>query len=63
MLKQGKLTHPSKRRLCEFCGSDLKVTKELHDSWVFRCTSCESHEIYAKALVGGTIGAGEPEKL
>ena len=63
LLKQGELTHPNKRRLCEFCGTDLKVTRELHDSWIFRCPSCEANEIHAKALVGGTIGAGTPEKL
>ena len=63
LLKHGELDHPSRHRLCEFCGSDLKVAKELHDSWVFRCPSCETSEIHAKAIVGGQMGAGEPEKL
>lgn len=62
LLKQGEIQHPNKHRLCEFCGTDLKVKRELHDSWVFRCPSCETNEIHAKALVGGTLGAGEPEK-
>lgn len=62
LLKQGEIEHPNKRRLCEFCGSELRVKRELHDSWVFVCPSCETSEIHAKALVGGTQGAGTKEK-
>src|SRR6266850_423567 len=53
LLQQGELKHPTKQRLCEFCGSELKVVRELHDTWVFHCPSCETNEIHAKALVGG----------
>lgn len=62
LLKHGELAHPSKKRLCELCGSELKVVRELYDCWVFHCPSCETNEIHAKALVGGTRGAGEKEK-
>lgn len=63
LLKQGELKHPNKQRLCEFCGSELKIKRELHDCWIFHCPSCETNEIHAKALVGGTRGAGDAEKL
>lgn len=63
LLQQGEIAHPNKQRLCEFCGSELKVKRELHDSWIFHCPSCETSEIHAKSLVGGTQGAGDPEKL
>lgn len=61
LLAQGELKHPSRERLCEFCSTTLTVVRELHDCWVFRCPSCETSEIHSKALVGGTIGAGEKE--
>lgn len=63
LLKQGELIHPNKKRLCELCGHELKVVRELHDTWVFHCPSCETNELHAKAIVGGTMGAGEKEKL
>lgn len=62
LLKQGQLEHPNKQRLCEFCGTALKVVRELHDCWVFHCPSCATNEIHAKRLVGGTVGAGEKER-
>jgi hypothetical protein len=63
ILQQGKLDHPSKKRLCEFCGTELKLRRELTDCWVFYCVSCDTAEIHAKYLVGGTEGAGNKEKL
>ena len=63
LLHQGELVHPNKKRLCELCGSELKVVRELHDCWVFHCASCETNEIHAKALVGGQSGAGKKEKM
>lgn len=62
LLKQGQLVHPNKKRLCELCGSELKVVRELYDTWVFRCPSCNTSELHGKAFVGGQIGAGEREK-
>ncbi len=63
LLKQQALTHPSRGRLCEFCGNVLKVKRELHDCWIFHCPACQTSEIHGKTLVGGTTGAGEKEKL
>lgn len=62
LLKAGQLQHPHKQRLCEFCGTELKLKRELNDCWVFWCASCETSEIQSKRLVGGTLGAGEEEK-
>lgn len=62
LLKQQQLVHPSRARLCELCGTELKVKRELHDCWVFHCPSCDTAEIHSKYLVGGTQGAGEKEK-
>lgn len=63
LLKQGELVHPNKKRLCEFCGSELKVKREMTDAWVFHCPACQTSEIHGKNLVGGTLGAGEKEKV
>lgn len=63
LLKHGELKHPNKKRLCEFCGSELKVKRELEDTWVFACPSCDTFELHAKSIVGGTRGSGEKEKL
>jgi hypothetical protein len=62
LLKAGSLQHPHRQRLCEFCGTELKLKREMNDCWVFWCTSCETAEIQAKRLVGGTLGQGETEK-
>ncbi len=56
-------TAPSKTRLCEWCGSELKVTREMEQYWVFHCPSCQSAETWDKGIVGGTAGAGEKEKV
>ena len=62
LLQAGGLTHPHRTRLCEFCGTELKLKREMNDCWVFWCTSCETAEIQSKRLVGGTLGQGEKEK-
>jgi hypothetical protein len=63
LLAAGKLTHPSRKRLCECCATELTLVRELDSSWVFRCEACRSAEIHSKTIVGGTVGAGEKEKL
>jgi len=63
LLKQQELKHPSRGRLCEFCGSELKMVREMTDAWVFNCVACHTSEIHGKNLVGGTQGAGIAEKL
>lgn len=60
---EGKLNHPPRKRLCEFCSTELKLVREMDSSWVFRCEACHTAEIHSKRLVGGTLGAGQPEKL
>lgn len=62
LLQAGGLDHPHRQRLCEFCGTELKLKREMNDCWVFWCSSCETAEIQAKRLVGGTLGQGEKEK-
>jgi len=53
---------PSRTRLCEACGAELKVGLEYDKVWVFKCPVCDSVEIHGKNFVGGTIGAGIKEK-
>lgn len=62
-LLKGGLHHPSRARLCQFCGTEMKVKRELTDAWVFRCDVCKSSEIHGKRLIGGTIGQGDKEVL
>mgnify|MGYP001614642845 CR=1 FL=1 len=63
LLAAGELKHPAKKRLCEFCSTELKLVREMTDSWVFRCEACHTAEIHGKDFVGGTQGAGQKEKL
>lgn len=62
LLKAGGLQHPHRQRLCEFCGTELKLKREMNECWVFWCASCETAEILSKRLVGGTLGQGDAEK-
>lgn len=54
---------PPRTRRCEGCGGELKVTREYEQVWVFACDRCKSVETHGKNLVGGSVGAGEKEKL
>jgi hypothetical protein len=51
-----------KIRLCEWCGGEMKVSREYESCWCFVCPRCKSSEIHSKHLVGGTVGGGEKEK-
>jgi len=61
-LPRGRLVVSGKTRLCEFCSTELRVSREFHDVWSFVCPSCKSTEVHGKRLVGGTLGAGEKEQ-
>lgn len=39
------------RKLCEFCGTELKVSKEDADVYCFKCPSCQSSEIHSRSLI------------
>lgn len=52
----------SKGRLCQWCGSELKVSREYEGCWCFTCPKCKSAEVHDKRLVGGTVGGGQKEK-
>lgn len=53
---------PQKRtRRCLACGNLLELRKEYARAWTFACPICKTVEIYGKAQVGGTEGAGEKE--
>ena len=55
---------PSKRqRLCEGCNAPLEVSKEYTHAWTFSCPVCKSVEVHGKSQTGGTVGAGEVEKV
>jgi len=60
-LQRGR-THPYRQRLCDQCGSLLRIACEREQYWVFRCESCRTAEFHDKRIVGGTLGAGEREK-
>jgi len=53
---------PSRTRLCDNCGTALKVKEEREDHWLFACPRCDTREFWGKQLIGGTIGAGQREK-
>ena len=58
-----RLDPPKKReRLCRACRQSMTVSRETTDVWCFKCTRCDTTDIEAKALVGGTRGQGEEEK-
>src|SRR3990167_6624457 len=58
-----QLNPPRKReRLCRACRQPMTVARETTDVWCFKCTRCDTTDIEAKALVGGTLGQGEEEK-
>lgn len=63
LLKKAELDHPSRGRMCELCGMTLKLVRELSDTWVFYCDACHTGEVHGKNIVGGTVGAGEKEKV
>jgi phage FluMu protein Com len=52
---------------CDACGSDMKVVREYDGGgqgpgyWCFKCPKCKSTEIWSKAIIGGTLQAGEKE--
>ena len=59
--------HPPRTRLCEACGTAMRLTHEWSEVWTFACERCHSAEIWGKDVVGGTRGAGtrevgEPER-
>jgi len=39
------------------------MTHEFGESWSFKCPSCKTVHVQGKDRVGGTHGAGEPEKV
>lgn len=41
----------NRRRLCEFCGSELRCWKDDREFWYFHCRSCTSTELHSKNLV------------
>lgn len=53
---------PKRVRLCEACGSEMTVVRELAWTWCFRCPKCSSLEVHGKDVIGGQIGAGEKER-
>lgn len=53
--------HPARHRLCEACGTAMRLTHEWTDVWTFACERCGSVEAWGKDVVGGTIGAGARE--
>ena len=55
-------TARKRERLCEACHTPMHLTHEYEHAWTFTCERCKSAEIHGKTLVGGTLGAGEPEK-
>lgn len=58
-----RLNPPKKReRLCRACRQPMTISRETTDVWCFKCSRCDTVDIEAKALVGGTIGAGQEEK-
>lgn len=62
LLNKGDLDHPSRGRMCELCGTELKLRRETESAWVFHCDACLTNEIHGKKFVGGQLGAGEREK-
>jgi len=52
----------NKIKLCQGCGSEMKVSREYEGCWCFTCDKCKSVETHDKRLIGGTFGAGEKEK-
>lgn len=62
-LPRGRLIICNRTKLCELCGTELRMVRELETMWCFRCPSCRSVESHSKDLVGGTLGAGEKEKV
>ena len=52
----------SRTKLCEFCSTELKVSKEYETVWCFTCPVCKSVETHSKQMIGGTLGAGTKEK-
>ncbi|MGL5936210.1 MAG: hypothetical protein ACRCZI_11390 [Cetobacterium sp.] len=61
LIEAGQLTPSPKTKLCAFCGSELTVSKEMHDLWVMVCKNCTSMATMSKSLEGGTRGQGEKE--
>lgn len=49
-------------KLCDWCGAELKIIKELTNCWSFQCPKCNSVEVHDKLIIGGTQGQGEKEK-
>ena len=65
LLKQLPRNRPmihNRVKLCEWCGNELRMAREMEGYWIFKCTRCTSSEIHDKRLIGGTRGAGEHEK-
>lgn len=53
---------PKRVRHCQNCDAELRVAREYAHAWTFTCPGCGSREVWGKAIVGGTEGAGEVEK-
>lgn len=47
---------------CTACKTPMAMVRELTDLWIFRCPRCRGTEMFDKATIGGTIGAGETEQ-
>ena len=54
---------PAQTKLCLFCSAPMKVTRELEQISIMKCPHCQATEMWGKQVVGGTLGAGEKEKL
>jgi predicted acyl esterase len=50
-LPRGRPMIANNRKLCEFCGTELRIVKEDHDVYMFKCTSCHSSEVHSKNLL------------
>ena len=49
--------------VCHSCGIAMHMTHEYGEAWAFKCSACKTVHVQGKDRVGGTHGAGEPEKV
>src|SRR3990167_5759826 len=61
-LPMGQAKVKNRVKLCDWCGAELRMIKELTTCWSFQCPKCNSVEVHDKKVLGGTIGQGVVEK-